>query len=293
MSSIFVQIASYNDDELPKTIKDCIEKSSSTNEIFFGVHECYEDVQFVSESSRIRYSSSKAPKHAGVGSGRYLANKHYNGEDYYLQIDSHSRFMQNWDTLLIDNLEKHYSNGVKCVLSCYPARYWYSKKTLKEVYDPSVSPSNIASDFSTSVEIFREHRNIGQKFFDDHGEKCSAHVSAANIFGRGDIASVQQNPAVFYWGEEFLRAASLYTSGYNIMIPDIVVVYHLYGSDSDRQPIWTRHQEECSRLEEFSKVAIRTILSEGKIGPRELGSERSLEQYGRFVGVDFKGGIIL
>lgn len=40
MSSIFIQIPSYRDWELPKTVSDAINKASGQHQLYFGIHNC-------------------------------------------------------------------------------------------------------------------------------------------------------------------------------------------------------------------------------------------------------------
>jgi hypothetical protein len=289
MKSIFIQIASFSDEELLKTINDAVHKSSGTTRINFGIHECYLESKTEIDLENVKIVYSKAPENIGVGVGRYLANQLYDGEDYYLQIDAHSRFSKNWDTDLIYNLDKYSDLGMKTIITQYPPGFHYVDGV--EVYD---------ENFNTStVSIKRNGEKIPESLiFDlysnpDASAVCSPMVSAAFIFGTGEISSVKQNPAVFFWGEETLKAASLFTSGFNIMSPDKAVVFHLYGVDSNRKPVWTYYPEISDKKEEFSKVAIKLILSEKRIGPRELGSERSLSDFGRYIGVDFDNGVYL
>jgi hypothetical protein len=49
---------------------------------------------------------------------RYLGAKFYQGEQYYLQIDSHSEFVEEWDTKLIKMI--HDAPAKKPVISTYP-----------------------------------------------------------------------------------------------------------------------------------------------------------------------------
>jgi hypothetical protein len=291
MSSIFVQIASFNDKELAKTVNDCLLKSSGNNEIYFGIHECYIEDKTIFNNDNVSISYSKAPKNIGVGMSRYLANKFYNGEDFYLQIDSHSRFIKNWDSLCIDNIKKYTETGNTCVLTSYPAEYKYEYDNT-EVISSNLVPTNIKFK-KESYDLFIESRILEQHGVPIDSSFCSESVSAAFIFGEGDISSVIQNPAIFYFGEEILKAASLYTSGYNLMCPDQTVIFHLYGADSDRVPVWEIYPEESKELDSFSRNAVRLILSESRVGKRELGDKRSLEDFGRFIGVDFKEGLYL
>lgn len=290
MSSIFVQIASYDDEELIKTINDCLNKSSKNHEIFFGVHECYINNKTNIDLKNVKIKYSKAPENIGVGMGRYLANQFYNNEDYYLQIDSHTRFIENWDEKSIFALNEFLNLGNKCILTSYPPGYKYVDE--KEVLDDKSQPTLIKVR-KDEKEYFYETRIIAQEGKYCDMPDCSDSVSAAFIFGKGDIHNVVQNPAIFYYGEEILRAASFYTNGYNLMSIDQPIVFHLYGVNSKRVPVWQIYKEESDKLEDFSKTAIKLILSENRVGPRELGSERSLKEFGRFIGVDFEKGCYL
>ncbi len=49
---------------------------------------------------------------------RYIGAKFYRGENYYLQIDSHSEFVENWDEKLIKMMKDAPAN--KPVISTYP-----------------------------------------------------------------------------------------------------------------------------------------------------------------------------
>jgi hypothetical protein len=49
---------------------------------------------------------------------RYLGAKFYRGEEYYLQIDSHSEFVKDWDAKLINMVKV--APAMKPVISTYP-----------------------------------------------------------------------------------------------------------------------------------------------------------------------------
>lgn len=295
MPSIFVQIASYDDEELVKTVKDCFKKSSGNNTINIGIHECYIDKKTEFNNSNVKIKYSKAPDNLGVGIGRYLSNEFYSGEDYYLQVDSHSRFRDNWDTLLIDNLHKYLDSENKCILTGYPPGYWYEEDG-SETLDLNANTTSIKlKRVPSSHTMFKDRRIIDQEGIPLDNTFCSESISGGFIFGIGEIYKVKQHPGIFYFGEEFLRAASFYTNGYNLMIPDVPVVFHLYGNMSKRVPCWISYPDETSELEERSGYIIKTLLSEYTSSPSSmvwLGTERSLDMYGKYIGVDFKRGII-
>ena len=55
---------------------------------------------------------------------RYLGSKFYRGEEYYLQIDSHSEFVQDWDAKLIKMVDD--APAEKPVISTYPPDSTYA-----------------------------------------------------------------------------------------------------------------------------------------------------------------------
>ena len=88
MSSIFIQIPSYRDWELPKTVSDAIKKASGQHELHFGIHNCLlfsgEIVKPEStvEWAQVSYQESIAPNNIGLQMARYIDNEFYDGEDY-------------------------------------------------------------------------------------------------------------------------------------------------------------------------------------------------------------------
>lgn len=291
MSTIFVEIAAFADDELYKTVVDCINKSSGENTIFFGIHECYIDNKTIFDIDNVRIKYSKAPDNLGVGIGRYIANSLYKDEDYYLQIDCHSRFKKDWDIKLINNLNKYISLGMDCILTAYPPRYKYNQDGSEWIeYEGEPQPIVIKRN---DLESFKKDRIYDQEAKYMHGDKCTYSVSNGMIFGPGSISKVRHNPAIYiYNGEEALRAASLYTNGYNLMVPDESVIFHLYGSDTNRKSAWKEFPEVVDSKKAMSDSAVYSIFSKNLISSTELGSKRPLEWFGNLIAVDFINGII-
>jgi len=292
MSSIFIQIPSYHDFELRKTILNIIENSSGENIINFGVHITYnkKDEIDVSDIPNVKFSKSKAPKNLGVGMGRYLANKFYDKEDFYFQIDSHTRLEKNWDKTLIDCYNKYLSIGYNPVLSAYPAGYRYvDYKVVKDI-DPVVSVAGFEKDKSFlknyiphQIAVKNQEKNIFTK-----------SISAAFVFSKGEIAKIEPNKNIFFWGEESIMAARLYTHGYDLMLPDQQVMYHLYFDwdnqiGSQRRVVSNDFPEESIKLQKISDKEMYRIINFRTIGDQSLGSVRSLAEYEEYAGLDFIG----
>jgi hypothetical protein len=303
MASIFVQISAYRDKELTPTILNAIEQSSGKNQIIFGVHTVYIDESEINVPSlpNVRYVASKAPRNIGLGIGRALANQFYNGEDYYLQCDSHSRFVDGWDDILINSVLNYQIQGInKPLLTMYPGNYWYKSLDSDELgYDELIPGALSRISFSENPEQFKLTRNPTQTAFvpESQDNKKVKTVSGGSIFTVGNFVSFNRDIA--FNGEEIFLAAKAFTNGYDILVPHEPYMYHLYyNHDIDpefnkRVLLWKDFPEEFERLDKISKSVILKTLTEGTVGEYFLGTERTLEQFGEYAGLDFLNGEVL
>lgn len=111
MKTIFITIPSYEDPQLIETIDSAISKASYPKNIFFAVALQYKKVKAPDmgkyfRNPNIKYTYYNVDTRPGVNQVRHDLQKFYNGQDYYLMIDSHSLFMDNWDEILIKEHEK-------------------------------------------------------------------------------------------------------------------------------------------------------------------------------------------
>lgn len=302
MASIFVQIAAYHDYELPKTILNAIENSSGKHKIHFGIHNCYREPNHifipnvnVVEHVSLKVIESQAPENIGVGASRFMANSLYDGEDYYFQIDSHSRLVKNWDTGLVDCLREYQKCGVKKpLLTAYPASYNYDDCLTEHIptyYELTNISFHEKPDFS---DTFVPHQTAVPIT-----NQLAYSVSAGSIFTVGDFHKIAVNKKMAFWGEEILIAARAYTHGYDLLVPDKQYVFHLYFAPDKsfqhnlRRHVWADWPEEYAKADAISKDEVKRILSQGVVGDNELGIVRTLEEYGQFAGLDFKTGTVL
>jgi hypothetical protein len=299
MASIFVNIASYHDYELPRTIIDCINKSSGENTISFGVHMVFfkNDEIVLPDITNIKYEKFKAPEHLGVGLARSRANSFYKGEDYYLQIDSHTRFVHGWDKKLINTHNLYLSEGCNPVISAYPSGYHYENfipilDALGPVsYTGFESTKKAQSDFKRTKFLNQESKiNSANNIF-------TKSISGGCVFSSGDIAQIDPNKRIFYWGEEFLQALRLFTHGYDLMLPQEGIVFHLYYDgdkpvESQRRLPGLDFPDESYKMKLVSDEEIFRIISNKEVGPQSLGSARTLEDYEIYAGINFTSGMV-
>jgi hypothetical protein len=305
MASIFIQIPAYRDFELPLTVSDCIRKASGKNQLHFGIHNCISFPEEVTLSdsteiyAKISHSISIAPENIGLQQSRYIANEFYDDEDYYLQIDSHMRFVENWDTILVEGILRYQEMGLpKPLITQYPPTYGYDDD-LKE-------REIVVTDFYQCGIWFGE--NIRQ--FEDTlipsqtamviSDNCGfiSSVSGGSIFTLGGFAKIKPNRKIAFWGEEPLIAARAFTHGFDLVMPFAHTVFHLYHSQQPfekvrRHHVWQDHGEIWTKMDTESKEEYRKIFENREVGEFALGTERTLDEYEEFAGLDFRNRKII
>lgn len=237
-SKIFVSIASYKDPELEKTIVDCFKRATQPSRIYIGVFIQDDDVAIdrlksLFYNDHVRILSCSPEESNGCGWARNeILNKLYDKEDYFLQIDSHSRFKKNWDTeyILLQN-----SAPSKSVISCFPKHYDlgesyedYSIRDMPCVYIPNEIP--YVGNF-VSPHKQRDPKGVYEKIM---------NISGGNLFGPGSIVDVLKLPEYLYVGtaEQELYSYLLYSCGYDIYAVSKNLIWHKYftiGRDDYRE----------------------------------------------------------
>ena len=127
---IFISIACYRDEEIIETILDGYNKAKRKDNLVFGafiqIASDDFDMKKIPKNINLRvlkkdYTKARGPAYARA----IIYDKLYQGELYYLQIDSHSRFAEGWDVELIDMLKSLKANSV---ISTYPKGYQRGKQ---------------------------------------------------------------------------------------------------------------------------------------------------------------------
>jgi hypothetical protein len=301
MASIFVQIAAYRDLEVTPTILDAIKQSTGNHTINFGVHTVYLDESEINvpDLPNVKHMESKAPENIGLGVGRSLAHQFYDGEDYYLQCDSHSRFVNGWDEIAIHSVLNYQIQGIeKPLLTMYPANYWYTDETFTTIETDVVIKENITNiSFHENPDQFKATRiplQTGMPVKDEN--KFVKSVSGGSIFTVDGFLPF--NTEIAFYGEEIWLAARAFTHGYDIVVPDEQYMYHLYYNHNKpaeinrRKILWNDYPNEFNVLDKISKDLIFKTLTEGTTGEMLMGTQRTIAEYGIFAGLDFVNGEI-
>lgn len=122
MSKIFINIASYRDPLLVRTLREAIDNADNPELLFFGIGMQYEKPIYPSLSfvpqHQIKLIDYDIQNRPGITKIRHqITSSAYNNEEYFLMIDSHMRFEPGWDTWLKTSLENLGANSIITGLS--------------------------------------------------------------------------------------------------------------------------------------------------------------------------------
>ena len=293
---IFIQIASYRDKQLLPTIKDCIEKAKNPKKLVFSIawqhspDDEWDNLDEYKKDKRFKIIDIDYKDSQGACWARNKLQKQYDGEEYTLQLDSHHRFIQDWDYELISEIKKLQAKG--------------HKKPLLTGYIPSFEPSN---DPQGRINIpwkmnFDRFAPEGVVYFlpasiDDYQERTepvpARFYSAHFCFTLGQFAvEVPHDPNYYFHGEEISIGVRAFTHGYDLFHPHKVFAWHEYtrkGSVKqwDDDPIWvTRNNISHKRNRQLFEMDGETRTEH--FGVYDFGTERTLAEYEAYAGISFK-----
>ena len=293
---IFVQIASYRDPELVKTIEDILDKAKKPKNLVFAIARQYanedgfDNLDKWRKDKRFKILDIPYVESKGACWARNKLQQLYNNEEYTLQIDSHMRFNKDWDDILIKIIKGLQKDGYKKpLLTSYACSYEPTNDPAGRVQDPwrmvfdrFAPEGNVFFTPETIDEWKTLKKPIPARFY-------SAHY----CFTLGQFAKeVQHNPEYYFHGEEISIAARAYTHGYDLFHPHRLTVYHEYTRknrtkqwDDDKE--WTEKNKK-SHLINKKLFGMDGLEQEGHNGLFGFGTVRTLRDYERYAGMLFE-----
>lgn len=307
---IFISIASYRDRELIRTVGNILKTARNPQNLTLCVYEqndpkdpSIKDLPEVSSFPinlvflHTHYNNALGPTWA-----RYVIQQQWDGEEYYLQIDSHTLFVDGWDVLLIKMLD---GLPPKSVLTQYPPEYDLESGR----YNTGVLRSGLY------VEGFRDdHFSRIQSEYHRGGAPGEPFVSEAwggcFSFSRyGVLCDAPYDPYLPYvfFGEELDITLRLYTHGWNFYSPHVSLVFTLFKRNH-RRTIWSDHDtDKRKQIEHISRYRLYHRFGMDYFIPDEfditrvlrdqdkysMGTERTIQDYEKFAGVDLKKQVVV
>ena len=306
-ATIFVQIAAYRDPDLPATLHNLIERAAQPERLQFGICLQLGDndpnhwgTNAFPDHPLISVCSFRASDSLGACWARRQAQSFYGGEDFLLQIDSHMRAVERWDELLLKTWAECSDPGA--VLSVYPNGFqqpcFLQTSTLPVMGADGFDDNGILR--FQGISRFRLPEQQPERPIP------GAFIAGGFLFGPGSIASgVPYDPGLYFYGEEVAMSARLWTSGFNIYVPNRLLLFHLYKTEATQVEQsanhWSDH-DNWFELNRKSLVRVHTLLQSLDRAPQQLrpsasdvtdihdywlGEQRSLHDYERWAGVNF------
>lgn len=293
--SIFVQIASYRDPQLVPTIDDLIGKAKYPDLLTVAICHQYDpddgfdNLDHYRNDHRFKIVDVDYTQSKGVCWARNCIQQLYAGEDYTLQIDSHSRFAHHWDEEIIAMIcglqNKGYS---KPVLTGYPASY---DPANDQVLDTNTPPLQmvITHFLREGIPMCKSETIPGWQMFT--APVSARFYSAGFCFTLGSFCiDVQHDPEIYFIGEEISIAVRAFTHGYDLFHPHKMLLWHQY-TRLDAAKHW---DDDISWQEKnhisFKKTRMLLGIDPGGetlTGKYALGSNRSLAEYEMYAGISF------
>lgn len=256
---IFISIASYRDPQCPLTILDAITKASKPENLVIVICQQNDHLDVSCEISdthtrgaTIKYIKMPHTEARGPCWARFAITQLWDGEEYYLQIDSHTRFVDSWDTKCISGLiqaQEIASNPLVC-LTNYVSTFNISTGDIE--INPLRGPMYVESiDQTDGFDRYNsKYSSLMLKPLESKGwSGCFAFGSAQMLI---DAPYDPYTPFLFF-GEEMDMFARLYTRGWVMYVPHIPICFTIFDR-SYRKTFW-EHPDQAE-IVPWSKIRL-------------------------------------
>ena len=277
LNKIFISLACYRDPEIIPTVRNAYNKAQNKHLLVFGVYAQMAptdekmDLSFIEDQEQVRLLVKDNTKARGPSYARYIIyNKLYKDELYYLQIDSHTRFAENWDTELITMHSKLSANSV---ISTYPKGY----QLQHDDQLPTSQKMNILKfkKVRDGIPIFNT-TTIPQ----ENKPKRNYFWAAGYSFCYGAIFKIipfDPNLKNLFWGEEFLMSLRFFTNNIKIYSPNRHIIYTLWTRNY-RHTFWELKENMNGKFETYGFLSFLRLCSIANLLPNNNSLFQKLEQ---------------
>lgn len=301
---ILVSVASYCDELLFFTLKDCYGKADKPENLIFAVVDQNDSsqrnsIEELSFSDQIRYVYINKMETFGVSWARNIAFSLHDDEEYLLQIDSHTYFEEGWDSNILQQYSKVLENSEKPILSVYPYAFHFDDNDVPVFKKPSGQyvmelrphPDTPLTDDSAVLRFRAGHIKTTKPV-------SGCHLAAGFIFTKASfIEEVPYDPFLYFHGEEQSLSIRAYTRGWDIYHPAWIPLYHYYKESGVsytnqhwHESVRDKRSLKHTHLRQRSKERVnRLFYGDGMIGSvYGLGQTRSLSDFIHFSGIDYQ-----
>jgi hypothetical protein len=297
---IFISIASYQDPLLLETLCSAYENAYNKNNLTFGVCEQADtgiDLDSIHFRDQIKYELLDPVMAKGPCWARSRIQHFMRDEDFFLQVDSHTIFAKNWDKILLTYyswLERNLKNDF--VISGYPRSFKPNEGLTN--FELNVAYKDTLGITFREERMFEDGYYSMQKSFPANTELPVRGLLVAGGFiftNRNFVRSIPYDPKFYFHGEELSIALRLYTNMWDVVHIPRVPIFHLYTDVNNlvRKLHWDPEDEKnraikWNELDKKSKARLGDLINSKVENPYGLGSERTVEDFGKMAGMDLK-----
>lgn len=287
---IFVSIAAYRDPQLNATVADCLRKAAKPDRLRFGVcwqHGADEPAFSWPGDHRFQILEISWRDSKGACWARAEAMNLWQGERWFLQVDSHCRFAPCWDETLIRMMGE--TASAKPILSTYATPFTPgSEEALTgaplQMGFQGFTPDGIPHMKPVAIPNWQSlQRPLRARF-----------LSGGFLFAAGTfVREVPYDPDLYFLGEEASMTVRAFTHGYDLFHPCETLVWHDYVR-KDAVKHWDDHTEAnqtgilWGEQELRSKNKIRQLLLGERMDAFGLGNARSIQEFEAYAGISFR-----
>jgi glycosyltransferase involved in cell wall biosynthesis len=307
-NQLFISMASYVDPMIFFTLNEAMRHAAHPELLRFAVVDQHVYSQRLAiaalpYAAQVRYVHVYPQDSLGVSWARNLAFSLYDGEQYFLQIDSHTCFEPGWDDTLRAQHTQLLARAAKPIISTYPYRFDMVDGVPK--YTPSEGKTALILRPHPETTLAADNvvlRFMGMHMFTEQAVP-GCHVAGGFIFCAGEfVEEVPYDPYLYFHGEEQSLAVRAYTRGWDIFHPTYTPLYHLYKLANTPHETHHWHGDVDAKraftgayLTERAKKRLMQLMcgADGaSLGAYGLGNVRTLAQFATFSGLDYANKII-
>lgn len=269
-NKIFCSVASYRDKECPLTVKDMIDKAKYPHNLVICICQqnnsndiaCFDTYELKGATIKKIILTDKEAR--GPCWARFLIQQEWTGEQYFLQIDSHMRFQQNWDELCINDLK---ILPEKSCLTNYVSNYNLETglpDEINQLRGPLKIVDKETSEYDGFFRVNSDYIISIDKPILAYGWGACFSFSNSKILHIGIYDPYM--PFLFF-GEEHIAWAKLFTNGWLVYAPSHSICYTSFDR-SYRPTFWENpDQAPCEFL---SRLRLYYVLRYLDDIPNEL-----------------------
>lgn len=288
-STLFVSVASYRDTECKNTVESILSHARHPNRVVVGICEQNDDddescVVRAVKDGQIRQISIPYKEARGPCYARYLCATLHKDEDMFIQVDSHSAFVQDWDLLLVDMVNRVPYDLDRFVLTHYPI----------DCSDESV----VAELTAQQVPVINECRilenqqlSFMSKAFNPPNVGFYTSLSVGGgflVMHKSVLAKCPYDPnldGVFNM-EEVLQSARFFTHGIHVLSPSANLVCHKYTYETHKVP-WNEATPTWDKGKNGTERCFQLLDGRLVDDTYGLGRERTMEEFWSYTGIDY------